>query len=103
MQPAVRDHLPAIVELCKAYDVRALYLYGSAARGDFDPNTSDLDFLVQFADTDLGPWMRRLFELQRALEQLLRRKVDLHLASAVPASSLSGPIESGKIALYAAA
>ena len=34
--------------LCRRFHVRRLDLFGSAARGDFDPERSDLDFLVEF-------------------------------------------------------
>ena len=34
--------------LCARYCVSRLELTGSAARDDFDPETSDLDFLLEF-------------------------------------------------------
>jgi uncharacterized protein len=34
--------------LCRRFHVRRLDLFGSAARGDFDPERSHLDFLVEF-------------------------------------------------------
>jgi len=37
--------------LCQRHEVRRLDLFGSAARGDFQPEQSDLDFIVQFART----------------------------------------------------
>ncbi len=68
--------IPAIQALCKQHRVRELMLFGSAARGDFDAAVSDFDFLVEFID----PSKRDLFDhfdLQDALEGLLKRKVDL--------------------------
>ena len=38
--------------LCRRLHVRRLDLLGSAARGDFDPEQSDVDFLAEF-DRDL--------------------------------------------------
>jgi predicted nucleotidyltransferase len=39
--------LQPLRELCERYGVEKLELYGSAARGEFDPAHSDLDFIVQ--------------------------------------------------------
>jgi len=66
----------AIQSICEEHKVRELMLFDSAARGDFDATTSDYDFLVEF----LEPSKRDLFDhfdLQKALEILLKRKVDL--------------------------
>ena len=43
--PKVRQQVHA---LCARYGVARLELTGSAARDDFDPATSDVDFLVEF-------------------------------------------------------
>ncbi len=48
---AVRDiasHRDELRALCRRFHVRRLDGFGSAARGDFDPAQSDLDFLVEF-------------------------------------------------------
>lgn len=80
----VEDNLPAIRELCREFGVARLELFGSAARGDFDPERSDVDFLVEYApETDLGPWLKRFFELRERLEALLGRPVDLVMAGAL--------------------
>jgi uncharacterized protein len=34
--------------LCRRFHVRRLDVFGSAARGDFDPEHSDVDFIVEF-------------------------------------------------------
>jgi predicted nucleotidyltransferase len=39
-----------LVRLCMQYHVRRLELFGSATGEHFDPDTSDLDFLVEFHD-----------------------------------------------------
>jgi predicted nucleotidyltransferase len=100
---ALNDHLPEITLLCRVHGVKSLYLFGSGARDDFDPARSDLDFLVEFECGDPGPWMRRVFALQSALEQLVQRPVDLHLASAVKESRRGRAIEASMVPLYAAA
>ncbi len=39
--------LQPLRELCERNGVERLELFGSAARGEFDPAKSDLDFIVQ--------------------------------------------------------
>jgi predicted nucleotidyltransferase len=48
MTELLNEKLEALRELCNHFEVRRLDLFGSAARGDFDPQKSDFDFLVLF-------------------------------------------------------
>ena len=76
--PLVAEHADEIAELCRRYQVRKLDLFGSAATDQFDPETSDVDFLVTYQpDADLGPWVSRFLEFENALAELLGRPVDL--------------------------
>ncbi len=70
--------------LCRRFGVRRLDLFGSAARGDFDPEHSDLDFLVEFEpDSQAGRYFDAYFGLKDALEALFGRCVDLVEPSAI--------------------
>jgi predicted nucleotidyltransferase len=42
--------LELLRELCERFGVERLELFGSAARGEFDPAHSDLDFIVPMKD-----------------------------------------------------
>ena len=73
----VEQHRGEIEALCRSHGVRRLELFGSAARGDYDPARSDLDFLVEF---EQGGWegaSDRYFGLLHGLEDLFGRRVDL--------------------------
>ena len=48
MIPDVADRAAELEQLCRAYHVRRLDLFGSAAAGRFQSERSDLDFLVDF-------------------------------------------------------
>lgn len=77
----VADNLPAIRALAERYGVARLELFGSAATDAFDPERSDVDFLVEFPpDYEIGPWLSRFFDLEADLSALLGRKVDLVMA-----------------------
>lgn len=80
MIDARRDEL---AQLCRRFGVRRLELFGSAVTGRFDPDCSDLDFLVEYADPDGGDPFDRYFGLIEALERLFGRRVDLVVARAM--------------------
>jgi uncharacterized protein len=77
MHPAIASKLPGITTLCERFGVSHLELFGSATGTDFNPASSDFDFLVEL-DTSLpGSRAKRWTGLADALEQLLGRPVDL--------------------------
>ncbi len=85
--PMIADialHRDELRDLCRRFRVRRLEVFGSAARGDFDPARSDIDFLVEFAgdDDDLA----RFVDFKQALESLLARRVDLVDRKAIESS-----------------
>jgi predicted nucleotidyltransferase len=83
MHPLIHEHRNAIAELCQRYRVQRLEVFGSAARGtDFDPETSDADFLVEFSTASDSPSLKAFFGLQTDLSKVLGRTVDLAEASA---------------------
>ena len=99
----VTQHLDDIAALCRHYGVRRLDLFGSAATGDFDPERSDIDFLVEYPpDYDFGLWSARHFELKERLEQLLSRRVDLVMASALRKPRFIESVNQTRQLLYAA-
>lgn len=52
MLPLSEELRRAIAALGQKYAVRRLDLIGSALRDDFDPSRSDVDFVVEFAESD---------------------------------------------------
>jgi uncharacterized protein len=78
MHPLIQEKRADIAALCRRYRVRHLEVFGSAARGDdFDPATSDADFLVEFEPRSDLPPLEEFFGFQAALSRLLERSVDL--------------------------
>ena len=73
----IEDCLPAIRSLCELRNVRQLEVFGSAADGTFDPERSDLDFLVEFEPLSPGGHYESYFGLLESLEDLFERKIDL--------------------------
>ncbi|MFY7867142.1 nucleotidyltransferase family protein [Roseateles sp.] len=77
MHPFIAQHAEGIAAICRRYGIARLDVFGSAARAeDFNPASSDADFLVEFAD-DARTGLKEYFGAKAALEQLLGREVDL--------------------------
>jgi predicted nucleotidyltransferase len=86
MHADIADKRRDLMALCRRFGVARLEVFGSASRGaDFNPERSDVDFLVTFmpaARNDLAAFA----DFKEALEALLGRSVDLVEREAVEAS-----------------
>lgn len=87
--PAMSVTLPfpldmeAVAALCRRYGVRRLDVFGSAVAGDFHPERSDLDLLVEFEDEPPMPYVDAYVGFQAAMETLAGRKVDVVTARSI--------------------
>jgi uncharacterized protein len=100
--PAIEEHRAELVELCRRHHVLRLSLFGSATRDDFDPERSDLDFLVDFEPQPLGGYADSFFGLLESLELLFGRSIDLVVASAIRNPYFRQSVDQTKSLLYAA-
>ena len=98
----IERHREELRALCRRFHVRRLDLFGSAARGDFDPARSDLDFVVEF-DRSAG-WnaFDAYFGFKEALEELFGRSVDLVEPGALRNPYLQASIDESRETVYAA-
>jgi hypothetical protein len=96
-------HRDELRTLCRRFHVRRLDLFGSAARGDFDPQTSDVDFLVEFDGRHPEALSLKTFVgLKTSLEGLLGRPVDLVEPSAMRNPYVKADIERSRVSLFEA-
>ena len=103
MIPELTTKRAEIEALCRKLGVKRLDVFGSAATGDFKPETSDLDFLVEFEDNAKGPgYAHHYFDLKDALEALFDRHVDLVVSSAIRNPYFRASAERSRVQLYAA-
>jgi predicted nucleotidyltransferase len=91
-----------IEALCRRHKVRRLEVFGSAASGRFDPQTSDLDFLVDFHPIGPIESADAYFGLLEALQALLQRPVDLVMTRAITNPYFLRAVEASRQVLYAA-
>jgi hypothetical protein len=102
MHPSIAQHQAAITAIYQRYNIRRLEVFGSAARGDdFNPETSDADFLVEFAP-EAEPNLRTFYGAKAELERLLGRSVDLVEPGAVRNPYVKASINRHREAVYAA-
>jgi len=86
MTNLIELHRNEVALLCRRAGAMRLDVFGSAARDDFDPEDSDLDFLVEFDDLPPAKYSDAYFDLKEGLESLFGRPVDL-----VTEASLENP------------
>ena len=97
----VKKYLSELKSLCIKYEVKTMYLFGSATSDSFRAD-SDIDILISFKEIPFGRYSDNYFNLHAELEKLFARKVDL-----VTERSLTNPyfiknIAQSKELLYAA-
>jgi predicted nucleotidyltransferase len=101
MNDFVKNKIPELVMLCEMFEIKTMYLFGSAVT-EFFTDQSDIDILISFKDLPFDKYTDNYFKLLEKLEQLFGRKVDL-----LTERSLSNPyfiknVEKTKQLLYAA-
>jgi predicted nucleotidyltransferase len=102
MTSIVQENREAVEQLCRRFRVRRLELFGSAVGKKFDPETSDLDFLVDFEHLEPEEYADTYFGLLEGLKELFKRNVDLVMISAVKNPYFLKSIERSRTLLYAA-
>ncbi len=101
MSTIIDPQLAEVSALCRRYGVRKLELFGSATTGAFNPQTSDLDFLIDM-DPEGDSLFHRYFDLKEALEALFGREVDLVMVGALKNPYFIESINKTRQTVYAA-
>ena len=98
----VKQHVQELELLCQKHRVGQLELFGSAVTGEFDIQTSDLDFLVEFLPLEEGEYANAYFDLLFDLQDLFGRDIDLVVAEAIKNKYFIQAINQHRELLYAA-
>ena len=77
MHTTLAPYMREIAALCERHGVAYLELFGSATGSDFNPDSSDFDFLVELDHQVAGSRAKRWIGLAEDLEKALGRHVDL--------------------------
>ena len=94
-------NISKILELCRRYKVKTLYVFGSILTSRFNRN-SDVDLLVRFRKEEIPllEYADNFFDFQTALESLFNRKVDLVCEDAIKNSYFRQEVDSKKQLIY---
>jgi predicted nucleotidyltransferase len=103
VHPLIQKNLSALEDLCLRYRVARLDLFGSALRDEFDPATSDFDFLVEFAPMAPAEHADSFFSLLEGLGNLFGKRVDLLEREPIVNPYLWRSIQRSRQPLYEAA
>ena len=100
----IKNNLPQIKTICEKHYVKSLHLFGSATKDNFDPISSDLDFVVEF-NQDIDPlyYADNFFSLMDSLKDLLHKEIDLLSYNALKNKIIISEIENSKVQMYYAA
>jgi predicted nucleotidyltransferase len=91
----------AVASICRRFHVGRLSVFGSATTAAFNPETSDVDFLVEF-DHDADDLFGAYFGLKEDLEQLVGMPVDLVMSKSLQNPYFAASVERTRRDVYAA-
>jgi predicted nucleotidyltransferase len=100
MIPLIEQHREALNELCRRFRVERLDLFGSAAKGNFNAQTSDLDFIVSFQNPGERGYATRYLEFDESLEALFGRRVDLLIDQPISNPYFRESVEASRTSVY---
>lgn len=102
MAPLITENIDQIISACKRHQLKYLYVFGSAARGDDFTEKSDVDFLYAFDKEKilLDDYADNYFDFRFGLEDLFNRNIDLLPDEMITNSFLLKTINRDKIKVY---
>ena len=92
-------YISQITELCRKYNVRKLFAFGSVLTDRFSEQ-SDIDLIVDFDKKKIEDHFDNYFDFKYSLEDVFGRNVDLLEDQPIRNSCLRKSIESTKTLIY---
>lgn len=86
--------------VCRDHSVKQLYAFGSAVTGNFNPEKSDIDLLVEIDEPNPLDRGEKLLSLWDTFEDFFHRKVDLLTNTSLKNPYLIKSIEATKVLIY---
>lgn len=89
MHYLIENNLPALEEICKNFNVKRLFVFGSLGNDTFDINKSDVDLIVELDEKDPVEKGEKLMILWHKFEEFIGNltfdeyRADLKAKSAV--------------------
>jgi predicted nucleotidyltransferase len=92
--------LEKLIPLLENHQVEKAYVFGSILTENFDPNSSDFDFLIEIEESDPIVKGELLISLWDKLESLANRRVDLLTPESLTNPILKKSIDANKVKIY---
>jgi predicted nucleotidyltransferase len=96
----IEQHRQELDALCRRYRVARLDVFGSAVKGTFNPEKSDLDFIVTFQDPGERGYALRYLDFAESLESLFGRRVDLLIDQPFDNPYFKHSVEASRMTIY---
>lgn len=90
----------SLINLCQQNKVKSLYVFGFVLTDRFNKN-SDIDLVVDIDSNDPFDYADNYFNLKFALQDLLKRPIDLLENKAIKNPFIRNNIDSSKFLIYA--
>ncbi len=103
MNGVIESKLATIATICRRFSVQRLWVFGSATTGRFDPDRSDVDFMVEFGSEAPRDYIHHFFPLEEALARAVGRPVDVVEPQAIRNPYFRASALAGRILIYEAA
>ena len=96
----IEENLDKIIEICQKFGIERIYAFGSVITNRYDPEKSDLDFVVEMEE--MPPLIRgeNLIGIWEALEDLFGKNVDLISNHPIKNPYLRRSINRTKLLIY---
>jgi predicted nucleotidyltransferase len=96
----IEQHKNILSNLCRQYNVKTLYVFGSVLTDRFN-DQSDIDMIVDIDSSNPLDYANKYFDLKFAMQDTLKRPVDLLEEKAVRNPYLRQEIDNTKQLVYA--
>jgi predicted nucleotidyltransferase len=93
------SNLKQIKQICKELKVKSFSVFGSVLTDHFS-SESDIDFVVDFDESDPIKYSDLYFQLKERLEVILKRQIDLIEERGIKNSFFRKEIDESKVVIY---
>ena len=90
----------SLINLCQQNKVKSLFVFGSVLTNKFNEN-SDIDMIVDIDSNDPFEYADNYFNLKFAIQDLLKRPIDLLENKAIKNPYIRSNIDNSKQLIYA--
>ena len=99
MIDVIENNREQLIALCEENEIKGLWLFGSAATGNWDPERSDLDFLFDIGEYNKTAG-RRSMRLAVGLERIVGENFDLVSRPAIRRAEFKQSVDQTAIPIY---